>query len=128
MATFGDAVWTALVRWAPMRTLARVNRRITNPLFRARAAHIEGYGNVIHYGRRSGRRYRTPVAITRHGDELTIPLNYGQGSDWVRNILAANEFQLEHQDILIHVHTPEIITIGPRQFIRAIAAPGGARQ
>ncbi|CRK51071.1 conserved hypothetical protein [Rhodococcus sp. RD6.2] len=50
---------------------------------------LPGCAIVLHRGRRSGRLYRTPVNIFRHGDGYRIALTYGQGSDWVRNVEAA---------------------------------------
>jgi deazaflavin-dependent oxidoreductase (nitroreductase family) len=43
---------------------------------------------VCHRGRRSGRRYRTPVNAYRRGSTLAIVVLYGAESDWVRNVLA----------------------------------------
>ncbi|AYF74894.1 DUF385 domain-containing protein [Nocardia yunnanensis] len=102
-----------------MRALAHVNRRVTNPLFRVAATRLPGYGNVVHRGRRSGRRFRTPVGLTWHDDELLIALNYGTGSDWVRNVLAAKAFQLEHRGRTILLDAPEIAERDGRPFLRA---------
>jgi deazaflavin-dependent oxidoreductase (nitroreductase family) len=44
---------------------------------------------VVHRGRRSGRRYRTPVLAFRVDDGYVVALFYGADRDWVRNVLAA---------------------------------------
>lgn len=46
-------------------------------------------GVVHHVGRRSGRRYGTPLAIHRRGDRLFVPLTYGPDARWCLNVLAA---------------------------------------
>ncbi|WP_194818228.1 nitroreductase/quinone reductase family protein [Nocardia sp. XZ_19_385] len=102
-----------------MRLLARVNRRATNPLFRALAARVPGYANVVHYGRRTGRRFRTPIGTTWRDGELLVALNYGTGSDWVRNVLAAGGFELEHRGRVLRLTEPRIGTRGGRDVLSA---------
>ena len=70
------------------RPLARVNRRVTNPIQGQYAWLIPPWVIVCHRGRRTGRRYRTPVSAFRHGSTLAIVVHYGADSDWVRNVLA----------------------------------------
>lgn len=74
--------------------LARVTRAIarsTAPLSRPMAGRriIPLWAVVHHRGRRSGRAYAVPVAIRVHGDVLTIPLPWGDETQWVRNVVAA---------------------------------------
>jgi len=71
------------------RTVAHFNRRVTNRLTRPLARRLPGFGVVVHQGRRSKRRYETPVNVFRSADGYVIALTYGTGSDWVRNVLAA---------------------------------------
>lgn len=42
-----------------------------------------------HRGRKSGRLYRIPVVARRTPDGFIIPMPFGEGTDWVRNVLAA---------------------------------------
>ncbi|GAA5094760.1 nitroreductase/quinone reductase family protein [Nocardia iowensis] len=102
-----------------MRVLARFNRHVTNPAFRAVAAHVPGYANVVHTGRRTGRRYRTPVGITWQRNELRIALNYGMHSDWVKNVLAADSLTLDHRGKRITLTEPRVAQIGGRDFLLA---------
>jgi deazaflavin-dependent oxidoreductase (nitroreductase family) len=69
--------------------LARRNRRLTNPVFRAFAGGLPPFGLVVHRGRRSGRAYRTPVVAFPDGEGFVIALTYGPDRDWVRNVRAA---------------------------------------
>ena len=71
------------------RRLARVNRRVANPVIGRVVPVMPGFGAVVHRGRRSGREYRTPVMAFREGGRYVFALPYGADSDWVRNVLAA---------------------------------------
>ena len=53
------------------------------------------YGAIRHRGRNSGRLYRTPVLAIIDGSSLIVPLAYGDGTDWLRNVLAAGGGELE---------------------------------
>src|SRR5919202_3641618 len=70
------------------RWLARLNRRVTNPVLGRLAPHLPGFGVVVHTGRISHRIYRTPVNVFRRGQAYVIALTYGADSEWVRNVLA----------------------------------------
>jgi len=47
------------------------------------------WARVDHTGRRSGRTYRTPVAVIPAPGVFYIGLPWGRGTDWVRNLRAA---------------------------------------
>jgi len=70
------------------RWLARLNRRLTNPVLGRVAPRLPGFGLVLHTGRTSQRQYRTPVNVFRRGDAYVIALTYGADAQWVRNVLA----------------------------------------
>jgi deazaflavin-dependent oxidoreductase (nitroreductase family) len=74
----------ALPRW-----LARFNVAFTNRLMLPVAGVLPWFGIVEHVGRRSGRRYRTPVNVFRRGDRYLFALTYGPESEWVHNVVAA---------------------------------------
>ena len=44
-----------------------------------------------HRGRRSGKAYVVPVAVTPTDTTFLIALPWGRGTDWVRNVRAAGE-------------------------------------
>jgi len=84
------------------RALAAFNRRVTNPIQRRWAGRIPGYAIIEHTGRRSGRTYRTPVLCVeqqdlRGGAGFAFLVGYGLGSDWVRNLLAADGGTVVHR-------------------------------
>jgi deazaflavin-dependent oxidoreductase (nitroreductase family) len=90
--------------------LARFNRTATNRVGTPIAARAPGLAVVLHLGRRSGRVYRTPIAVFRDGDAVVIALTYGARSEWVRNVMAAGECEIDHRGHRVHLVDPELIT------------------
>ncbi|HET6317792.1 MAG TPA: nitroreductase family deazaflavin-dependent oxidoreductase, partial [Chloroflexota bacterium] len=72
-----------------MLALTRVFNRLALPLAGTRALPL--YGVLVHRGRRSGKTYRTPVVVRPTADGFIIPLPWGEGTDWCRNVRAAGE-------------------------------------
>lgn len=74
-----------------MTEILRFVARITAPLARPLAGRwfIPIWAIVEHQGRRSGQTYRTPVAIGRTRDGFVIPIPFGEGTQWVKNVQAA---------------------------------------
>jgi deazaflavin-dependent oxidoreductase (nitroreductase family) len=77
--------------------LARVNRRLTNPLFGPAASRLPYFAVILHRGRVSGRLYRTPVNAFPTDDGFIVALTYGSSTDWVRNVLSSGECEIEHR-------------------------------
>jgi deazaflavin-dependent oxidoreductase (nitroreductase family) len=96
------------------RRVAHFNRRVTNQLTRPVARWLPGFGVVIHAGRKSKRRYETPVNVFRAVDGYVIALTYGAEADWVKNVLAAGGC--------------ELITRGQRQRLTSPAIRSDERQ
>lgn len=92
------------------RLLGRINRRLTNPILWPIVARLPGswFGRVVHVGRRSGRRYRTPVLAFRHGDHFVFALTYGPGTQWVRNVVAAGACEFETRQGRRHLVEPRL--------------------
>jgi deazaflavin-dependent oxidoreductase (nitroreductase family) len=90
------------------RRIAHFNRRVTNRLTRPLARWLPGFGVVIHIGRKSKRRYETPVNLFRAADGYVIALTYGRESDWVRNVLAAGGCELITRGRRMRLTSPEI--------------------
>ena len=51
--------------------------------------HVPLYVLLRHLGRRSGREYATPVVGMRVPGGFAIPMAFGEGADWYRNIVAS---------------------------------------
>jgi deazaflavin-dependent oxidoreductase (nitroreductase family) len=77
------------------RGLARFNRKVTNPLAERISGRVPGFGILVHRGRRTGRAYRTPLAVFRRLGGYAIALTYGPEAEWVQNVLAAGGAVLE---------------------------------
>jgi deazaflavin-dependent oxidoreductase (nitroreductase family) len=70
------------------RRIARFNRAFYNPIQSQYAWLLPPWAIVCHRGRRSGRRYRTPLNAYKRGRKIAIVVLYGEESDWVQNVLA----------------------------------------
>jgi deazaflavin-dependent oxidoreductase (nitroreductase family) len=91
------------------RSIARMNRRVTNHLLGGLATRLPWFGVVVHTGRRSLRQYRTPVNVFRRDDRCIIALTYGSNADWVRNVLADGGCTLETQGRTLHLSRPRLL-------------------
>ena len=76
----------------PLRSIARITAPLAVPLAGRRL--IPFWAIVEHRGRSSGRIYRTPVAVARTADGFMIPIPFGDGTQWVKNVLAAGGCRL----------------------------------
>ena len=96
----------------PFQKLIRANNKyLLNPLMLRLAGRRWWYASVIeHTGRKSGRRFSTPIVADRVGDVLIVPLPYGTQVDWVRNVMTAGSATVVHKGQTYQVTSPEIIS------------------
>ena len=73
-------------------------------------------GTLEHVGRKSGKRYRTPLNIFDTDDGYVILIGYGLESHWVQNVLAGGP-------ATIHKHGKTVPVANPRLVSKAEAAP-----
>jgi deazaflavin-dependent oxidoreductase (nitroreductase family) len=99
------------------RWLARVNRRLTNRLLGPVARLLPGFGVVVHRGRTTRRRYRTPVNVFRSGEHYLIALTYGPDAQWVRNVLADGGCELETRGRRLRLTSPRLVHDERRQAV-----------
>lgn len=93
--------------------LARLNRRVFNPVIRTFAGRRPSpVSIVVHRGRRSGRHYRTPVISFRVANGYLVSLPYGAHRDWVRNVMAAGACTLERGGRQFQLTSPTLLTHG----------------
>jgi hypothetical protein len=85
--------------------------RVLNPLIRrlAGGSHTPLFSLVYHQGRRSGRRYATPVGLGSTGVAFLIPLTFGVDADWCRNVLAAGWCSVKSRARIYLAVEPEIV-------------------
>ncbi len=70
---------------------------------------IPVWGVVVHTGRKSGRQFATPIALARTNDGFVIPLPWGAGTDWCRNLVAAGGGVVRWGGVDHIVTEPEVI-------------------
>ncbi|MDQ3549097.1 MAG: nitroreductase family deazaflavin-dependent oxidoreductase [Chloroflexota bacterium] len=90
------------------RWLARVNRRVTNPVLGPLVKRLPGFGVIVHTGRKTRRQYRTPVAVFGRADGYVIALTYGPESEWVRNVMASDGCALERRGSSLQLTQPRL--------------------
>lgn len=100
------------------RALGRWNKAGLNRLTRHVAPWAPGMGLVVHAGRRSGRRYETPVQVFPTDDGYVIALTYGPGTDWTKNVLAAGGCELRTGGRTVRLTQPRVYQDETRQHIR----------
>jgi len=91
------------------KALARFNRVVTNRVADVFAWSVPPFAVVLHRGRVSGRRYRTPVGAWPTEDGYVIALTYGAGCDWVRNVLAAGSCRLVRRGRSYRMTHPRVL-------------------
>ena len=83
--------------------------RIINPITRRFAGHVPGFAILIYTGRRSGKRYRTPINVFHRGGRFVFALTYGREVQWVKNVLAAGTCEIEELGRTTRLVEPEVI-------------------
>jgi deazaflavin-dependent oxidoreductase (nitroreductase family) len=105
------------------KRVARFNRIATNRVALPVAGRVPGWAIIEHVGRRSGRRYRTPVSAFRSGSALTVALTYGADSDWVKNVLAAGRCGARLRSRTVTLAEPQLVHDGRRRVVPAFVRP-----
>jgi deazaflavin-dependent oxidoreductase (nitroreductase family) len=82
-----------------------------NPMIKPFARFMPGMATVKHRGRKSGKPYETIVTAYRKGNVLAITLGHGK-TDWVKNVLAAGEADVQFGRKIVHVINPRIVPAG----------------
>lgn len=86
------------------------NKYLLNPAMMHLAGRKHWYAAVIrHTGRRSWKNYATPVVADRVADGFILPLPYGTGVDWLRNVLTAGRATVTVGGETYEVTEPEVI-------------------
>jgi deazaflavin-dependent oxidoreductase (nitroreductase family) len=105
------------------KRLARFNRRITNRALGTVAPYLLPMAVVIHRGRRSGRRYSTPVLAFPTDGGYAIALTYGPDTDWVHNVQAAQGCLLRRRGREFHLTNPVILDSEGLELLPAALRP-----
>ena len=92
-----------------MSFLRPYTTRFLNPVTRRFAGWLPGFGLLTYTGRKSGRRYRTPLNVFKRGQFYVFALTYGSEANWVRNILAAGGCELQVRGRDVRLVEPELL-------------------
>ncbi|HEX6123649.1 MAG TPA: hypothetical protein VFY89_10835 [Ktedonobacterales bacterium] len=88
------------------------NKRALNPMVLALTKRLSGgYAIIQHTGRRSGKRYATPVVGIPTAEGFAIPLPYGADTDWCRNVLAAGGCAIQWKGETYQVSEPQVLDL-----------------
>ena len=98
--------------------IGRLNRAVLNKLTTPILRYLPGFGVVHHRGRRSGRSFRTPVNLFPVDGGFVVALTYGRGTDWVKNVLAADGCEIETRGRRVRCTAPDLVHDPTRQLIR----------
>ena len=109
-----------------MSWLRLFTARYFNPLARPFAGRLPWFGILTYVGRSTGKSYRTPISVFRHGEMVVFALTYGPNTQWVRNVLAAGSCGLRTggRDLrlvepeLIHDPSRRLMPLPVRMFLR----------
>jgi deazaflavin-dependent oxidoreductase (nitroreductase family) len=94
------------------KLVRQFNKHVLNPFALWVVARRPMYYGVIHHvGRHSGRTYSTPLVAKLTADSIIIPLPYGPGTDWCRNLLAAGHATLTLHGAEYAVENPTIVDV-----------------
>ncbi|HKT37049.1 MAG TPA: nitroreductase family deazaflavin-dependent oxidoreductase [Ktedonobacterales bacterium] len=92
------------------RRLRTFVKHVVNPVLRNAARSTHGpFALLRHVGRRSGKRYETPIMVWRAKDGFVIVLTYGPNTDWLRNLQAADQGTLRWHEREYVFKRPEFI-------------------
>src|SRR5215217_8751088 len=94
----------------PLNDAVRVfNKHILNPVMMILDRH-HWYATILrHKGRHSGKEYVTPLTAQPTEDGFVIPLSYGEGVDWLKNLRATGRVTIETRDGTYTVGDPEVV-------------------
>ncbi len=89
----------------------RLQMKYMNPVMRRVARFLPTFVVINHRGRKSGKPYRTVVNAYRKGDVVAILLGHGK-TDWVKNLLAAGEADLQLRNRDVHITNLRVLPTG----------------
>jgi deazaflavin-dependent oxidoreductase (nitroreductase family) len=111
--------WFIRVAMGPMT-------KVLNPVILKMAGrpHFRMAALIGHTGRKSGRQYQTPAGARLTGDTFVIPLTFGSGSDWSRNVRAAGGCSIRLNGVDYRAVAPEVVSAADaRPVLRSAFSP-----
>jgi deazaflavin-dependent oxidoreductase (nitroreductase family) len=74
------------------------------------------WGVLRHVGRKSGTAYEIPIVALPTADGFLIPLPFGEGTQWLKNLQASDRAGLRHAGndyVIDHAELVDLETAGP---------------
>lgn len=91
------------------RVVTVFNKYVNNRIQGLWAWLLPPWAVIGHTGRKSGKAYRTPIlGFVAHGT-FVVPILYGEQSEWVKNLLAANGGTLHRAARRYELRDPRIV-------------------
>ncbi len=91
--------------------------RVINPVTRLFAGWLPGFAILSYTGRKSGRRFKTPMNVFKRGDAYVFALTYGSDVQWVKNVVAAGGCVIRTRGRDIRLVEPEIFVDPTRHLM-----------
>jgi deazaflavin-dependent oxidoreductase (nitroreductase family) len=101
----------------PLAVIRPFTTHVFNPVSRRFARWLPWFGILDYRGRKSGKAYRTPLNVFRHGGDWVFALTYGSDVQWVKNVVAAGEATLEKRRRRIRLVEPEVFVDADRRLM-----------
>ena len=95
----------------PWPAFLRPMHHTVNPVALRVAGRAGSLVDLEHVGRRSGITRHTPVRAFRRGTTVAVGANFGAGSDWVKNVLAANGCSMTMSGRLLALTEPRLVPL-----------------
>ncbi|WP_349270932.1 nitroreductase family deazaflavin-dependent oxidoreductase [Mycolicibacterium parafortuitum] len=92
------------------RRIAEFNKRVTNPAARAITPWLPNLGTLEHVGRKSGKRYRTPLLVFDTQNGYAFLIGYGPQTNWVKNVLAGGPTVLHKRGRAVTLVNPRVVS------------------
>ena len=89
----------------------RLQMKYMNPVMRRVAPYLPTFVVLNHRGRKSGKPYQTVVNAYRKGNVVAILLGHGK-TDWVKNLVAAGEADLQVRGRGLHITNVRVLPTG----------------
>ncbi len=89
----------------------RLQIKYMNPMVKRVSRFIPGLAKIRHRGRKSGKTYETVITPFRKDNTIAVALGHGK-TDWVKNVLAADEADVLFGSRTVHIVNPRIVPAG----------------
>jgi deazaflavin-dependent oxidoreductase (nitroreductase family) len=100
-----------------LRFLRPYTTRLFNPISRHFVYWLPGFAIISYRGRKSGNTFRTPMNVFRRGDTYIFALTYGPDVQWVKNVLAAGEADIQLRTRHVPLRNPELFADPTRHLV-----------